>query len=377
MGYVQAQAGRITMKDSEYQEPWFPLSSQDVSSPRMTRMGQKWRGGTPAPQQNEKAFSKVWWISQEAMKCVKQDRELKQAMAQRKAEVEKVLAEAMHYDSTGASAAAIQAAHATAMRLASKSSRPEKNSASARGSRGRSKSHLGHAGGSSPAVLGVAGGSAHEAPEYGHEDTNVALPPRPHTRQGIARWAGSELGVGRPELELEPVGGGRVVEDEGARPRTSGASIRPRAGGGRAAAHEAGDRGAGEVHGQVVKGRFGNLNKYVPHFRLAARAKTAVPVRDGWGMGVTVLPEKQPHGEDKGAGEKSTNNNQNADSSIYQQWEDVDWAEEKKHHFRRSDVRSQHMNRLRCVCVRKRKKGICGSGRREFAPWSVRAASFF
>ena len=374
MGYVQAQAGRITMKDSEYQEPWFPLSSQDVSSPRMTRMGKKWRGGTPAPEQNAKAFSKVWWISQEAMKCVKQDRELKQAMAQRKAEVEKVLAEAMHYDSTGASAAAIQAAHTTAMRLASKPSREGKNSASAGGSRGRSKSHQGHAGGSSPAVLGVAGGSAHEAPEYGDEDMDVALPPRPHTRQGIARWAGSELGVGRPELE--PVGGNRVVEDEGARPR-SGAAIGERDGGGRAAAPGAGDRGAGDVHGQVVKGGFGNLNKYVPHFRLAARAKTAVPVRVGWGLGVTVFPEKQPRGEDKGAGEKSTHNNQNVDSSIYQQWEDVDWAEEKKHHFRRSDVRSQHMNRLRCVCVPKRKKGICGSGRRGFAPWSVRAACFF
>jgi hypothetical protein len=368
--YVQAQAGRITMKDSEYQEPWFPLSSQDVSSPRMTRMGKKWRGGTPAPQQNEKAFSKVWWISQEATKCVKQDRELKQAMAQRKAEVEKVLAEAMHYDSTGASAAAIQAAHATAIRLASKPSRQGKNSTPAGGSRGRSKSHLGHAGGSSSAVLGMAGGSAHEAPEYGHEGKEVYVKKRPHTRQGIARWAGSELGVGRPELELEPVGG----DLQGARPLTSWAAIRPRAGegraagGGRAAAPGAGDRGTGEVHGEVVKGGFGNLNKYVPHFRLAARAKTAVPVRDGWGLGVTVFSEKQPSGEDKGAGEKSTHNHQNADSSIYQQWEDVDWAEEKKHHVRRSDVRSQHMNRLRCVCVRKRNKGICRRGRRGFAP---------
>ena len=344
---LQAQKGRITIKDPAYQESRFPLSSQDVTSPRMTRMGKKWRGGTPAPQPNDKAFSQLWWISSEATKCVKQDRELKQATAQRMAEVERVLAQAKHYDSTGASAAAIQAAHATASRLSSKSARKGTKSAPMGQTRGRSKSHLGHAERSKPAVEGVAEGGESESPQYGGEGMDAVLPPRPHTRQGIGHGMGGELGVRRPEQELEPMVGDALVDSDGTRPRTSGSAIRPRT---RGAGAGVGDRGAGGGHGQVVKGGFGNLNKYVPHFRLADRPKTAEPVRDGWGLGVHVFPEKKERGEGVEGGNSGTET-RDASSSIYQQWETVDWAKEKKHHVRRSDVRSQHMNRLRCMCV--------------------------
>ena len=95
------------------------------------------------------------------------------------------------------------------------------------------------------------------------------------------------------------------------------------------------ERVAAESAGR--RGWIGTVGKYVPHFRLAGRPKTAAqPMRDGWGTGKLVFPLKNQAEQAAGKGE-----------SIYDLWQQTSWAETKRYHVCRSDVRSPHFSRLR------------------------------
>ena len=96
----------------------------------MTRIGLKWRGGTPKPEPGDKGFSDVWWISQE----VDQDRNIQL----RQETIAKLLEDANRHDSCGMSESAIREAR-SAMTI--KPRKKSTNRTSAR--RPKSQSQLG------------------------------------------------------------------------------------------------------------------------------------------------------------------------------------------------------------------------------------------
>lgn len=244
----------------------------------MTRQGLKWRGGTPQPEAGDKAFSDVWWISQEV------DKDMKAQLRQET--IAKLLEDATRYDSSGMSESAIREAR-SAMTIV-----PCKNS-DKRGSarRQRSKSQLGSE---------VSKKLQQEADDLGED-----LAPRPHTRQG------------------------GLEETTGISSTRTGIDARFPAGGERDTAQSA-----------VIKGGIGSAGKYLPHFRLAGRPKTAAqPMREGWGLGKLVFSQKNKTAQVTGTADEG--------ESIYETWQQTSWPDAKKYHVRRSDVRSAHFNRLR------------------------------
>ena len=250
----------------------------------MTRIGQKWRGGTPKPEPGDKGFSDVWWISQE----VDKDRNVQL----RQEAIAKLLEDANRYDSCGMSEYAIREARSALTIM------PRKNSTYRTSAcRPRSQSQLG------PRSTGRGRELDTQCQEEADDHVlNEALPPRPHTRQGD---------VGRHDIVAR---------------HASGQIFKSSAGGERVSSESAGRRGW-----------IGTSGKYVPHFRLAGRPKTAAqPMREGWGSGQLVFPQKIKAEQAAGEGE-----------SIYDLWQQTSWAKTKRYHVCRSDVRSPHFNRLR------------------------------
>ena len=281
----------------------FPLSSQDVTSPRMTRIGLKGPGGTPEPQPGDKAFSDVWWISQEV------DKDLRAAQL-RQQTIANLLEEATRLDSSGVSELAIQEARHVVQRSATSSNKRSKRSSEQK-PRSQSQQEQRAAGGSTE--LGI---PKTDAVQYRLKGVD-----RPHTRCSTKHNDGMFDGNGHGP-------------DEDWTGLVSRGGLRPQASDGMISTLEDDDKKAGSTG---IRGAIGRKGKYVPHFRMHGRPKTAAqPVRDGWGIGALVFPQK-----------KNGSVKQDPVETVYDDWQKISWADAKKYHIRRTDIRSAHFNRLR------------------------------
>ena len=315
-----------------------------TSAERMVMMHAKEDERTRNPQVHDKSFSKIWFLNQEAAKEATSMRKSKQ----RQAEVTKLLNAAQRFDASGFSALAIKEARSAVKRMSSKSS---------------SKSHGAQFKPRAHSSLGTRSGK-----ENGERDEGKAggktngfirvedLSSRPNTEEGENRIKRVTKAIdSRVQLETlqdsrrpaTSLGSTRAHHDRGLSKAFSPAEMGD-------VGSDGGGDGDPEDRGMeigketaAVKGGIGRMNKYIPHFRLAGRPKTAAgPQRDGWAGagygGVEVFPKNASERQDQTHMIPSAQEGE----SIYESWQRADWADAKKHFVRRSDVRSRRCMRL-------------------------------
>ena len=324
----------------------------DVTSHEMEVLQRGKALGHDAQHVHDKSFSKIWWMSQEVSKEAKQ----MQAEKKRRVKLLALLEDARKFDASSFSQLAIQGAHSAIVRLSSSKKSGSKSVSAREELAGRvtisSRPNSRHSDAvfrTGPDVDQTAGQAGISRPSTSldslrrgelTQETKVDSSPGGHHSM-VSR-------EGNPKPELVP-GGLSGTTGDAQKFQAIAAEVMPDDGVGTAAIAAAAAAAAKKkriLRLQMTSSK--RLNASVPKHKLnEGRPKTATgPLRNGWGAGNMVFPERNFERRFKDPRVPPTAPQQ---ADVYQEWKTrsiKQWNESRKNFCQRSDVSSRNQMRL-------------------------------
>ena len=324
----------------------------DVTSHEMEVLQRGKAVGHDAQHVHDKSFSKIWWMSQEVSKEAKQMQDYKS----RRVKLLSLLEDARKFDASSFSQLAIQGAHSAIVRLSS-SKKSGSKSASAREElvgrvtiSSRANSRHSDAVFRTGADVDLTAGYAGISRPSTSLDSLIQGELKQETRVGSGTGGQhstmSREGTPKPELVL---GGLSGTTGDAQKFQAIAAEVMPDDGVGTAAIAAAAAAAAKKkriLRLQMTSSK--RLNASVPKHKLnEGRPKTATgPLRNGWGAGNMVFPERNFERRFKDPRVPPTAPQQ---ADVYQEWKTrsiKQWNESRKNFCQRSDVSSRDQMRL-------------------------------